>query len=152
MKRLLFLVATVFILAAASFEAGSQETFRWGNLTIVTASGARHPFRVEVADTDLKRAQGLQWRKSLSAETGMLFDFHKPQPVFFWMKNTFVALDMIFIAGDGRIINIARETTPQSLTVIPSKAPARAVLEIAGGLAKRLGITKGDGVEHRIFE
>ena len=156
MKRFIGLVITVFTLALAAplsvLGAEGQETFRWEDLTIVTAAGARYPFRVEIADTSLKRAQGLQWRKSLAPENGMMFDFKSPQPVFFWMKNTYVPLDMIFIAADGRIINIARETTPKSLDVIPSAAPARAVLEIPGGQAGRLGIAKGDRVLHRIFE
>ncbi len=161
MKRFLRLVITVFILALpaplSGLGAEAQETFRWEDLVIVTkaevtGTGGRHSFRVEIADTPSKRAQGLQGRESLSPGTGMLFDFKSPQPVFFWMKNTPVPLDMIFIGANGRIINIARRTTPLSLTVIPSAEPARAVLEIPGGQAGRLGIVKGDRVEHRIFE
>ena len=152
MKRFLRLVITVFILALPAPRAEAQETFRWEDLTVVTGAGGRHPFRVEIADTPSKRAQGLQWRESLSPGTGMLFDFKSPQPVFFWMKNTSVPLDMIFIGANGLIINIARQTTPLSLAVIPSAEPARAVLEILGGQAKRLGIVKGDRVEHPIFE
>jgi len=154
MKRLFLLVATVFILACPvpETQAQAQEVFRWEGLAIITAAGVRHPFRVEIADTSLKRAQGLQWRESLASGNGMLFDFETPQPVFMWMKNTYLTLDMIFIAADGRILNIARETTPQSLAVIASAAPARGVLEILGGQAERLGINKGDRVKHRIFE
>ena len=152
MKRFLRLVVTVFILTLPAPRAEAQEIFNWEDLAVVTGTGGRHPFRVEIADTPSKRAQGLQGRESLSPGTGMLFDFKSPQPVFFWMKNTPVPLDMIFIGAKGRIINIARQTTPLSLAVIPSAEPARAVLEILGGQAKRLGIVKGDRVEHRIFE
>ena len=156
MKRFLGLVATVFILALPAPlsvpGAEAQETFLWEDLVVITKAGGRHPFRVEIADTPLKRAQGLQGRESLSPGAGMLFDFKSPQPVFFWMKNTLMPLDMIFIGANGLIINIARQTTPLSLAAIASAQPARAVLEILGGQAKRLGIVKGDRVEHRIFE
>ncbi len=156
MKLFLRLVITVFILASPAPlsvpGAEAQETFRWEDLTVITAQGTRHPFRVEIADTPSKRSQGLQWRKNLAPENGMLFDFKSPQPANFWMKNTSVSLDIIFIGANGRIINIARRTTPLSLAVIPSAGPARGVLEILGGQAKRLGIAKGDRVEHRIFE
>ena len=81
----------------------------------------------------------------------MLFDFHDPRPVAFWMKNTLIPLDMIFIAADGRIINIAQNTRPYSLDPVPSAAPALAVLEIGGGLSAELGIEPGDRVLHRIF-
>ena len=156
MKRFLGLVATVFILALPAPlsvpGAEAQETFLWEDLVVITKAGGRHPFRVEIADTPLKRAQGLQGRESLSPGAGMLFDFKSPQSVFFWMKNTPVPLDMIFIGANGLIINIARQTTPLSLAAIASAQPARAVLEILGGQAKRLGIVKGDRVEHRIFK
>ncbi len=160
MKRFLRLVIIVFILAlpaplsipGAVSGAEAQETFIWEDIAVITKAGGRHPFRVEIADTPSKRAQGLQGRKSLSPGAGMLFDFKSPKPLFFWMKNTPVSLDMIFIGANGLIINIARQTTPLSLAVIPSAAPALAVLEIVGGQAGRLGIVKGDRVSHRIFE
>ncbi len=160
MKRFSWLVVTVFILAlpaplsipGAVLGAEAQETFGWEDLIVVTKAGGRHPFRVEIADTPSKRVQGLQGRESLSPGAGILFDFKSPQPLFFWMKNTPVPLDMIFIGANGLIINIARQTTPLSLVSIASAEPARAVLEILGGLAGRLGIVKGDRVEHRIFE
>jgi uncharacterized membrane protein (UPF0127 family) len=156
MKYFSWLVITVFILIlpAPLFVPGAeaQETFNWEDLVVVTKAGGRHPFRVEIADTPSKHSQGLQGRESLSPGAGMLFDFKSPQSVFFWMKNTLVPLDMIFIGANGLIINIARQTTPLSLAVIPSAEPARAVLEILGGQAGRLGIVKGDRVAHRIFE
>ncbi len=154
MKRVFKLIAVSVVLAwtAAAGPAYAEESFAKGRLTIVSANGARHPFTVEIASTPEQRTQGLQGRRRLAADTGMLFDFGRNQPVFMWMKNTFVSLDMIFIAADGRIANIAAETPPESLAVIESAGLVKAVLEVPAGTAARLGIRPGDRVEHRIFE
>jgi uncharacterized membrane protein (UPF0127 family) len=119
-------------------------------LTIATAEGTRE-FRVEVAADEATRERGLMFRKEVPPGTGMLFDFNPARPVAFWMKNTLIPLDIIFIGVDGRIMNIAERTVPQSLTPVPSEGAARAVLEIAGGAASRLGIRPGDRVQHRIL-
>jgi len=81
----------------------------------------------------------------------MLFDFKRVQPVAMWMKNTLIPLDMLFIDGAGRVVNVAENTVPLSLATIPSAAPVRAVLEINAGSARRLGIRPGDQVLHAIF-
>ncbi len=119
-------------------------------LDIVTAGGPVH-FRVEIADTEAERMRGLMYRSVLAPDEGMLFDFKTPRPLAFWMKNTLIPLDMIFIGADGRIINIAANTEPLSLDLVPSDGPALAVLEIGGGRAAELGIKPGDKAEHRIF-
>lgn len=119
-------------------------------LQVLTAAGARN-FRVRIADDDAERERGLMFVSELPQDEGMLFDFEEPAPRAFWMKNTLIPLDIIFIGPDGRIINIAENTTPYSLDPIPSTAPASAVLEIGGGLAAELGIKPGDKVAHRIF-
>ena len=82
---------------------------------------------------------------------GMLFDFHREQSTAFWMKNTFISLDMIFIGGDGRIRHIAENTVPLTEAVVPSRGPVRAVLEVIAGTARKLGIAVGDRVAHPIF-
>jgi uncharacterized membrane protein (UPF0127 family) len=82
---------------------------------------------------------------------GMLFDFERDQPVSFWMRNTYIPLDIIFIQGDGRILRIAENTQPLSDRLIPSGGPVRAVLEVIGGTARKLGIAPGDRVESPIF-
>jgi hypothetical protein len=120
-------------------------------LVVVTGAGNRFRFAVELARTPEERAQGLQGRKTLAAESGMLFQFAPPQPVSMWMKNTYVSLDMIFIAGDGRIVHVARDTEPLSLRMIESPGPVAAVLELKAGTTARLGIRPGDRVEHQIF-
>jgi len=119
-------------------------------LDIVTAKGPVH-FRVEVAADEATREQGLMFRTHLDDDQGMLFDFHTPQQVSFWMKNTLIPLDMIFIRADGTIANIADNTEPSSETPIPSAGPVLGVLEIGGGLTQELGIKAGDKVTHRIF-
>ena len=96
--------------------------------------------------------QGLQHRKGLSPDAGMLFDFKVAQPVAMWMKNTYVPLDMLFIDRGGLILNIAQDTTPLSLTGVASAGPAKGVLEIRAGTAARLGIKSGDRVHHPVFQ
>lgn len=131
-------------------EAGGP--FEWSDLTIVTDQGDRHRFRVEIVATPGDRAQGLQGRKHLEPDAGMLFAYAAPEPVVMWMKNTFIPLDMIFIGADGRIVNIAPDTEPQSLAFIESAGPVKGVLEVRAGTASRLGIKKGNRVLHRTFE
>jgi uncharacterized membrane protein (UPF0127 family) len=119
-------------------------------LEIVTKTGV-HVFEVELAVNDAQRAQGLMDRKELPEGKGMLFDFQREQDVAFWMKNTYIPLDMIFIRANGRIHRIAENTTPLSLQTVPSGGPVRGVLEVIGGTAKKLGIAPGDKVAHPFF-
>lgn len=119
-------------------------------LEIVTGKG-RVKFMVEVVDTPASRAQGLMYRKSLAPDRGMLFDFKKPAPVSFWMRNTLIPLDMIFIRQNGLVLSIARNAIPHDETPVPSNGAVLGVLEIAGGRAAELGILPGDRVLHRIF-
>lgn len=119
-------------------------------LSIVTARGPVS-FQVEIAADDQSRARGLMHRRSLAPDRGMLFDFHTPRPVSFWMRNTYISLDMIFIRADGRILSIARNTVPLSEEGVPSGGPVRAVLELIGGRAAEIGALPGDRVIHRIF-
>jgi uncharacterized membrane protein (UPF0127 family) len=119
-------------------------------LTIVTAHG-RHVFQVEIADDPEERVQGLMFRKSLAADAGMLFLSGRTEPQSFWMKNTEIPLDLLFIAKDGRIVDMHEHAVPFSLRPMASKVPVWAVLEVAGGTAARLGVKVGDRVEHRAF-
>jgi len=120
-------------------------------LEIASKTGV-HVFAVEIADTDATREKGLMFRKSLPEGQGMLFDFHEEQPVGFWMQNTYIPLDMIFIRGDGSILRIAENTEPLSTRIIPSGGPVRAVLELIGGSARKFGIAPGDKVAFPIFK
>lgn len=119
-------------------------------LTIATEGDATM-FTVEIADTEPTRARGLMFRQRLPEDRGMLFDFGKPRPVSMWMKNTYIPLDMLFIRADGTIAYIAENTVPRSLDTIGITEPVLAVLELAGGTAKKKNIRAGDKVYHRIF-
>jgi uncharacterized protein len=119
-------------------------------LEIASKTGV-HVFTVEIADNDADRAKGLMYRKDLPQGQGMLFDFHREQEVSFWMQNTYIPLDMVFIRGDGRILRIAENTEPLSTQLIPSGGPVRAVLEVTGGTTRKLGIAPGDRVASPIF-
>jgi uncharacterized membrane protein (UPF0127 family) len=114
-------------------------------LTITSASGVHH-FTVDIAATPQQQETGLMFVKHLAPDWGMIFPYDPPQPVAFWMHNTLIPLDMVFIRADGTIARIA---TAKALddTPVPSGEPIAAVLEIAGGRAAQLGIVPGDKVE-----
>jgi uncharacterized protein len=133
------IVLTIFALI------GLAEAAQTSPLTIDTSKGGRH-FTVELATTPAQMELGLMYRQSLPADAGMLFVYPNEQTVAFWMKNTLIPLDMLFIGADGHIRRIAERTVPLSTTPISSVDPVRAVLEINGGTAERLGIKPGDAV------
>ena len=112
----------------------------------IRSGGKVHRFTVEVAKSEEEQAQGLMYRQSLAPDRGMLFPFSPPRPASFWMKNTFIPLDMIFVRADGTIARIADNTVPQSLEPVQVGEPVLAVLEIAGGRAAELGISDSDTV------
>jgi uncharacterized protein len=116
-------------------------------LTIRSANGV-HRFTVDVARTLDQQQRGLMFVKSLPPDRGMIFPYDPPQIVGFWMKDTLITLDMVFIRADGTIARIAT-AKPFDLTVVPSGEPIAAVLEIRGGRAAALGIRPGDRVEWR---
>jgi uncharacterized protein len=150
--RLRHLLYVVFLLVAAGtgVAAAQVAAFKTSAVTIDTASGARQ-FNVELAVTAEEQAQGLMYRRALPAEAGMLFDFGGTRPATFWMRNTLIPLDMLFIAADGRVADLHERAVPLSEAMIESKVPVRAVLELNGGTVARLGIKPGDVVHHAIF-
>ncbi len=131
-------------------SAQTAESFRISRIAIFSGD-TLHRFQVELAETPGQRSQGLQGRKQMAADWGMLFDFKQTQAVTMWMKNTYLSLDMFFIGADGTIINIARDTQPLSLKHINAAGPVLAVLEVVAGTARRLGIRAGDKVQHPLF-
>jgi uncharacterized membrane protein (UPF0127 family) len=145
------LLALAFLVVAMPTAWGQgTETFEKSPLAIETAGG-RVDFTVELAVTTAQRAQGLMYRRKLARDAGMLFDYGQTQRAAMWMKNTYIPLDMLFIAEDGRVVRIAERTIPHSLAVIGSGEPVRAVLELKGGSAAHLGIKPGDRVRHELF-
>jgi uncharacterized protein len=158
--RRMILAGLALALAACtpnSSEAGAQST---------QGTGAVHPisglqvvplkihrgnkvltFRVELARTPLEQAKGLMFRTAMGLDEGMVFPFDPPRGASFWMRNTVIPLDLIFIAPDGRISNIAANAVPYDETPLTSTGEAKAVLELNGGRAAQLGIVPGDKVE-----
>jgi uncharacterized membrane protein (UPF0127 family) len=145
MRFLRSIVLLALVAIAGPTWAAGRET-----LEIASKSGV-HAFSVEIAATEAEREKGLMYRKELPEGRGMLFDFHREQEVGFWMQNTYIPLDMIFIRGDGRILRIAENTKPLSTRIIPSNGPVRWVLEVIGGTAAKLGIAPGDRVASPAF-
>jgi uncharacterized protein len=147
------LILLLFVLPAGlSSVSGAAELqhFPTSELAIISANG-RHQFKVEVAETQAQMTQGLMFRRSLAPDAGMLFDYKQPTAATMWMRNTLIPLDMLFVDAQGRIVNIHQRAVPQSLDLIAAAAPVRAVIELNGGTAARLGIQPGDQVVHPIF-
>ncbi|MAG97996.1 MAG: DUF192 domain-containing protein [Alphaproteobacteria bacterium] len=146
MSRFLAVFVFLFLALPQAVAAGLPTT----ELVIATAKH-RHTFTVELAANRQDRARGLMYRRTLAPDAGMLFDYGAPVRIAMWMKNTYIPLDMLFISSDGTISHIAERTVPHSLTTIVGPKPARAVLELNGGSAARLGIRVGDRVLHVLF-
>lgn len=116
-------------------------------LVIHTATGD-YPFSIELVDTPEGRQKGLMFRQSLDANAGMLFDFQREQVTTFWMQNTFIPLDMIFVAPDGVVKTVHVNAKPQDTTSISSEVPVQFVLEIPGGRSVEIGLKPGDRIDH----
>jgi uncharacterized protein len=136
--------------AMAGSAAAQLQSFETSSLVIVGAHG-RHRFTVELAQTPEQLQQGLMFRPSLAPDAGMLFDFKAPTVATMWMRNTLIPLDMLFVDAVGTIVAIRARAIPGSDTIISAGVPVRAVLELNGGTAERLGIDPGDRVLYPIF-
>jgi uncharacterized membrane protein (UPF0127 family) len=112
-----------------------------------TANGD-YPFTIEIADTPQEQQRGLMYRQDLAPDAGMLFDYGTERKVSFWMQNTYIPLDMVFIGADGTVKHIHPNARPLDPTSIPSRVPVRFVLEIPGGRAAEIGLKDGDTLEH----
>ena len=122
------------------------------DLTVTTAAGQAFHFDVEVAKTEAQQQRGLMFRKSLAPDAGMIFPYERDTMATFYMKNCYISLDMLFVAGDSRITHIMADAKPlfdaqpREQDLIPSGGPIRLVVEINGGTAAKLGIHVGDKV------
>ena len=139
-KALLLLLSAVLFACPATSSSSPQ-------VIIHPQSGVPIHIAVEVADTQEKRQLGLMYRNELPAFGGMLFIFPQEGPLSFWMKNTPLPLDIIYINADLTIVHIAENTTPYSTATIPSKHPAKYVLEVNGGFCRQHDIVAKDRVE-----
>jgi hypothetical protein len=152
MKHLLAVLAWAVALAALAQTASEPPLAPLIGLprseVLVETTSGPHVFRVWIADNDRSRRQGLMYIRELPADHGMLFLFERPELASFWMKNTFVSLDIVFIGPDGIVVNIAHDAQPLSLAPIQSAAPVTGVLELAAGTAARIGLIDGDRVRN----
>ena len=151
--RAVFAFFVAFGLISYAFAAeilGPQPTLPQVPLIIETSKGPAR-FTVEMATSVSQQERGLMFRKELASDAGMLFDFGDEGPRAFWMKNTLIPLDMLFIKANGIVARIASNAKPLSEDSIPSYEPVRAVLEIPGGRAAQLGLKAGDVVRQTIF-
>jgi uncharacterized protein len=119
-------------------------------LQIVTQKGPQR-FMVEVARSPRQREVGMMCRTAIAPDRGMLFDFGEPQPLAFWMRNTLIPLDIVYVGANGRVVSIVANARPLDETPLPSGGPARAALELGGGRAAQIGLLPCDRVIHRIF-
>ena len=147
----IFLVLFFLIPNAASAQDIDHQVCTLSTHLEIAGTGVRHAFEVELALTPQQQSAGLMYRKEMADDHGMLFFYIFPQHVSFWMKNTYIPLDLIFIREDGIIVNIHREAKPFSLKSIKSGEEVTGVLELNGGLADELGPAEGDIVHHEFF-
>ena len=146
-----WLFAGLFAVALALFGRSPSTAQGLEPLTIATTSG-EHVFQVEIARNEAEREKGLMFRRFMPADRGMLFEFERNEPVAFWMKNTYIPLDMVFIARDGTVTHIAADAEPLSEAIVPSRGPCAAVLELNGGVAAKIGLREGDKVTASFFK
>ena len=134
-------------------ETGPRFT-KQGELKILAAedSALIKTIDIEVKQDERGRAEGMMWRKSMEENQGMLFIMERSEPQSFWMRNTYIPLDITFISEDKRIVNIRRNAQPQSLSPQPSKGDAKYVLEVIGGFSDKFGVEAGDRIEFAIGE
>ncbi|WP_033074557.1 DUF192 domain-containing protein [Sphingopyxis sp. MWB1] len=148
MNRILTALALIIAVPLSGCETGaplSAEEKATAMVAIVMGDET-HRFNVEVARTPEEQERGLMYRTSLPPDGGMIFPFEKPRIASFWMRNTRIPLDMIFIRADGSIDRIAENTIPESLEPVASGGEVAAVLELAGGTAARLGLDESASV------
>lgn len=132
--------------AKASADATSAKRHPVSNLAVVPLWVGQHKFAVELAASPAEQEKGLMFRTQMGADEGMIFPMEPPRPAYFWMRNTVIALDIIFIGPDRRVLNIAAGAVPYDETPLPSAGKVSAVLELTAGRAAQLGIKPGDSV------
>jgi uncharacterized membrane protein (UPF0127 family) len=117
------------------------------DVVLADAFGGTHPLKVEVAEDDRSRERGLMWRTSLKDDEGMIFVFPAESVQTFWMKNTLIPLDMLFIGRDGRVVGIVERAEPKTLSPRTVGLPSLYVLEVPGGWTARMGVRAGSVVK-----
>ena len=128
-----------------------DRVFQRSTLQVATPDARLHRFNIWLADDESRRQRGLMFVKHLNGGDAMLFVYPQPQMIAMWMKNTFVPLDMLFVAPDGKVVRVVENTEPQSLKTIESGGAVLGVVELAAGTVKRLKIAPGAQVIHPAF-
>ncbi|MCX7878846.1 MAG: DUF192 domain-containing protein [Ignavibacteria bacterium] len=151
---ILFIAAIVigFVVYLLFFRTSEPKWIKEGEVTFIRKDNREviRKIDVEVAITPQERSQGLMYRSSMDEDKGMLFIFEKEEIQSFWMKNTKIPLDIIFIDSKGVINTIHKNTVPYSERSLPSEKPSRFVVEVNGGFCERNGIREGDLIEYRL--
>ncbi len=150
MARMLLVGALFLICSFAHAQERAQPKLPTSELGIETATG-RHNFTVEMALSPKQREIGLMFRDKMAGNEGMIFSTGKDEATSMWMKNTLLALDIVFIDADGVVTLVAENAAPQSLSVISSGSPVRAVLELKAGIVRKIGLHEGDIVRNVLF-
>jgi|SRR5687768_2759900 uncharacterized protein len=150
-RLLALLLLAAPALADSSDAAQLDRVFPRSALQIATPDARLHKFRIWIADNDQRRARGLMFVKQLADDEGMLFVYPRAVRAGMWMKNTFIPLDMLFVAADGKVMHVVENTEPHSLKTIEATSDVTAVIELKGGTASRLRIAKGARVMHPAF-
>jgi uncharacterized membrane protein (UPF0127 family) len=153
-SRLVGLLALLALAAPSLADTSDPQldrVFPRSTMQIATPDARLHNFNIWVADDDQRRARGLMFVKQMADDAGMLFIYPQAIRASMWMKNTFIPLDMLFVAADGKVMHIVENTEPQSLKTIESTSDVIAVIELKGGTASKLHIAKGARVMHAAF-
>jgi len=151
MKYALLIAMMILGLTACKEEKASSGVDASRQLSIVTYDGTRHDYLVELAVTPEQQQKGLMNRTSMPENEGMLFMFEGEAERSFWMKNTLIPLDLIFIKKDGTVMHIHENSVPQDLTSMKSHGPAAAVLELNAGQVAKMNLFEDDKVHHLFF-
>ena len=154
MKQLLSLLAFSFVLGFsphAFAQAPQNPVGPTDPLSIVTADGKTHAFKVEMADTPEETERGLMYRASMPKDHGMIFEFRPSREISMWMKNCLFPQDMLFLDVKGKVLAVVENARPGSTRLISPGFPIASVLELNGGIAKELGLKPGDKVQHKLF-
>ena len=149
MHRYIFVLMAMVVLFMVPVCAAAELPIQ--DITAVTADGVRHIIHAEIAQTDEQRTQGLMYRTEMPEDHGMLFVFPLSQPLGFWMRNTLISLDMVFLNDDGLVSYIHKSAIPQDETIIESRGPVSRVLELNGGAAERMGLKVGDRLYNETY-
>jgi len=145
------MVGLMTLAGVSYFTKAARADAHVEKLEITSKDGKKHDFEIEIAATEIDREVGLMFREHMDADHGMLFEMDSAEITRFWMKNTLIPLDMLFIGADGTIKTIHENAVPKSLDAVSSDVPVTGVLELNGGRAKALGIAAGDKVTHPFF-